>query len=81
MPTRTRSTESRVTRVPPRNLREIALPVPPPPAGNYRRGVVRQGIGCLSGQLPLEDGNVRYAGRVGVNLSIDSGYAAHPTSS
>jgi enamine deaminase RidA (YjgF/YER057c/UK114 family) len=76
MPTRTGSAESRVIRVSPRNLRPIALPVPPPPVGNYRRGVVRRGIGCLSGQLPLENGNVRYAGLVGVNLSVDSGYAA-----
>jgi enamine deaminase RidA (YjgF/YER057c/UK114 family) len=54
----------------------IGVKAPPPPVGNYRRGVVRRGIGCLSGQLPLEDGRVRYPGLVGLDLSIDSGYAA-----
>jgi enamine deaminase RidA (YjgF/YER057c/UK114 family) len=64
------STESR--------LRElgIALPEPPAPKGRYRRGVVAGDLVFVSGQFPIRDGRVLYAGRVGAELSAEEGYQA-----
>jgi len=51
----------------------ITLPVPPAPAGAYSRVVVRNGIGFISGQFPLVDGKLAYAGCVGAELSEAEG--------
>jgi enamine deaminase RidA (YjgF/YER057c/UK114 family) len=57
-------------------LGDLTLPVPPAPVGNYRRGIVRRGIGFLSGQFPLENGTIRFAGKLGSDLSLADGQAA-----
>jgi enamine deaminase RidA (YjgF/YER057c/UK114 family) len=61
-----------------RRLREldIELPEPPAPRGNYARGVAAGGLLFLSGQFPIRDGALVYAGRVGAELSPEDGYRA-----
>jgi enamine deaminase RidA (YjgF/YER057c/UK114 family) len=54
----------------------ITLPVPPEPIGAYERGVIRNGIGFVSGQLPLVDGALIHPGRVGIELSEEQGAEA-----
>lgn len=54
----------------------IELPEPPAPRGNYTRGTIAGGLLFLSGQLPLRDGRVVYAGRVGAELTVDEGRSA-----
>lgn len=54
----------------------ITLPSPPAPAGSYSRVVVRNGIGFISGQFPLVDGKLAYAGCVGADLSEEEGRLA-----
>jgi len=50
----------------------IRLPLPPQPAGRYKPVLVRNGIGYVSGQFPLEDGKVRFAGRLGGELDTET---------
>ena len=49
---------------------------PPDPVGSYERGVVRNGIGFLSGQFPLRDGLLLHTGRVGCELTEAQGVEA-----
>jgi enamine deaminase RidA (YjgF/YER057c/UK114 family) len=54
----------------------LVLPEPPSPAGNYQ-AVVRAGdLLFVSGQFPVRDGRLVYAGRVGAELSLEQGYRA-----
>jgi enamine deaminase RidA (YjgF/YER057c/UK114 family) len=39
-----------------------ALPSPPDPVGAYRPVVIRGGMGFVSGQFPIEQGEMRFAG-------------------
>lgn len=52
------------------------LPVPPDPLGVYDAGVIRNGIGFVSGQFPLKDGRLLFRGRVGADLSESDGMKA-----
>lgn len=52
------------------------LPAAPAPVGNYRRGMIRNGIGVLSGQFPVRDGKAVYTGLVGKDLTLEDGQAA-----
>jgi enamine deaminase RidA (YjgF/YER057c/UK114 family) len=54
----------------------IELPSPPTAAANYVP--VRQGENLLvvSGQLPMEGGQVRYKGKLGLGVSLEEGQAA-----
>lgn len=54
----------------------IELPSPPPPVGNYRRGMVHNGIGLLSGQFPVRNGVVVRPGRLGAELTVEHGQEA-----
>jgi enamine deaminase RidA (YjgF/YER057c/UK114 family) len=54
----------------------IGLPKPAAPAGAYVPWVRTGSLVVVSGQLPVVAGEVRYHGRVGVELSLDDGYAA-----
>jgi enamine deaminase RidA (YjgF/YER057c/UK114 family) len=54
----------------------LLLPDPPQPAGAYTRAVRWGELIFVAGQLPLEQGKIRYAGRVGAELSLEEGYAA-----
>ena len=59
-------------------LRELGidLPDPPVPAGRYQAAVVAGNLLFISGQLPLENGRLRYRGKVGAELTEADGYAA-----
>lgn len=48
----------------------------PDPVGAYERGVVRNGLGFLSGQFPVRDGKLIHAGRVGAEISEAQGVEA-----
>ena len=54
----------------------IRLPAPPPPAGNYQPVTTRNGLGFVSGQVPVRDGRLLFTGRVGVELTPQQGKAA-----
>ena len=60
------------------NLRSlgITLPVAPKPAGNYQAWRTHGDLLVLSGQFPIEDGKLRFVGRIGTELTEDEGYAA-----
>lgn len=55
---------------------EIELPQPAAPAGAYVPFVQTGGLVFVAGQLPVLNGEIRYHGRVGGELSLDDGYAA-----
>ena len=54
----------------------LALPNPPAPAGNYQPWILSGNLLYLSGQFPIENGALRYTGRVGAEISEADGYAA-----
>lgn len=59
-------------------LRELnlVLPVPARPAANYVTAVQAAGLVFLSGQGPISDGQVRFSGKVGLDLSEEDAYQA-----
>ena len=54
----------------------IELPRPPQPVGNYQAWLQRGDLLFISGQLPIENGQRRFTGRVGAELTEEQGYAA-----
>jgi enamine deaminase RidA (YjgF/YER057c/UK114 family) len=54
----------------------IQLPTAPEPVGNYQAWLRRGDLLFLSGQLPIENGQRRFIGRVGDELTEEQGYAA-----
>lgn len=54
----------------------IELPEAPRPAGNYEPWILAGGLLFISGQFPIERGELRFTGRVGAELSEEQGYAA-----
>ncbi len=54
----------------------ISLPSPPEPVGSYAAAVEENGFLYVSGQLPIQDGTMFYAGRLGADLDLSDGYAA-----
>jgi enamine deaminase RidA (YjgF/YER057c/UK114 family) len=62
------------------NLKKLGLVLPPlpQPAGAYTRAVRLDACGLIfiSGQLPLEAGQIKFAGKLGANLAQDAGYQA-----
>jgi enamine deaminase RidA (YjgF/YER057c/UK114 family) len=54
----------------------LQLPSAPRPAGNYAATVRAGNLLFISGQFPIENGELRYVGRVGAELSETEGYAA-----
>jgi enamine deaminase RidA (YjgF/YER057c/UK114 family) len=54
----------------------LELPSPPKPLGAYVESVQCGALLFLSGTLPIEDGILRFQGRIGENLSIDDGRSA-----
>jgi enamine deaminase RidA (YjgF/YER057c/UK114 family) len=59
-------------------LRElgITLPAPAAPIANYVPFVVTGSLVIVSGQIPLRDGAVAYAGKVGEGVSLEEARAA-----
>ncbi len=59
-------------------MQKVQLPIPPKPVGSYKAGVIRNGIGFVSGQFPLVDGKLAFTGCVGAELTVEDGVeAAH----
>lgn len=59
--------------------RILAKPIPedlPAPLGNYVAVAVRGDAGYVSGQFPIADGRLAYAGRLGYELDLRQGQAA-----
>jgi len=54
----------------------IELPPVPRPVAAYAPGVLADGLVYVSGQLPFEEGKLRYAGKVGGELTTEEGYEA-----
>jgi enamine deaminase RidA (YjgF/YER057c/UK114 family) len=54
----------------------LELPEPPRPVGNYQPWLRVGNLLLLSGQFPIENGQLRYTGRVGAELTEADGYAA-----
>jgi enamine deaminase RidA (YjgF/YER057c/UK114 family) len=54
----------------------FTLPDPPAPKGNYLPFRISGNQLILSGVLPLENGEIRYAGKVGEDLTVEDGYEA-----
>lgn len=54
----------------------IELPTAPEPAGNYEPWLITGHLVYTSGQLPWKNGQLAYTGRLGDELSADSGALA-----
>ncbi len=54
----------------------ISLPEPPKPVASYVPYVVSGKQVFISGQVPMEGGNLRYIGTVGKDLSLEGGKSA-----
>jgi len=54
----------------------ITLPPPPPPAANYCTFVEAGTLALTSGQLPYQDGQLIYQGRVGAEVTAEQAYQA-----
>ncbi len=54
----------------------IVLPEAPKPAGSYVPAVICGRMVFVAGQLPTQNGELKYTGKVGLDVSIDDGAAA-----
>ncbi|NWG36773.1 RidA family protein [Nitrososphaera sp.] len=54
----------------------IALPSPPAPAGSYVPVVISGNLAFVAGQIPLEAGQVKFRGKVGKDLPVETGQEA-----
>ncbi|MGE5454374.1 MAG: RidA family protein [Methylocystaceae bacterium] len=54
----------------------LSLPVPPQPVAAYVPGIISGNLVFVSGQLPTQNGELLYAGKVGQELTIEEGQAA-----
>ncbi len=63
---------------PEKRLKDMGLQVPsvPKPVAAYVPGAVTGNLLFTSGQLPMQDGEVRYTGHVGSEVSVDDAYEA-----
>lgn len=54
----------------------LTLPEPPQPAGAYVRAKKTGNLIFVAGQLPMVAGELKHAGRVGDNISLEDGFEA-----
>lgn len=54
----------------------IVLPSPPAPAGSYVPVVITGNLAFVAGQIPMEAGKLKFAGKVGKDLPIEAGQQA-----
>jgi enamine deaminase RidA (YjgF/YER057c/UK114 family) len=54
----------------------VKLPRPPTPLGAYVEAVQAGSLLFLSGTLPVEEGTIKFLGRIGAELSIEDGRRA-----
>ena len=59
-------------------LKELGIEISdaPEPVGAYKSAVITGNLIFVSGQLPIENGRLRYKGRVGEELSVEDGVHA-----
>lgn len=57
----------------------IILPPPPAPAANYVPYVLSNNHIFISGQLPIVGGQLQYKGKLGLDVTIETGQAAART--
>lgn len=59
-------------------LRQLSIELPKPPvaAGAYAPYVLTGSLLFVAGQLPIWNGEMRFQGRVGTELTVEDGYAA-----
>ncbi len=54
----------------------IELPDAPNPVANYQSYVISGNLVFLSGQVTIWNGEMRYQGKIGRDLTVDQGYDA-----
>ncbi|MGH9992594.1 MAG: RidA family protein [Nitrososphaera sp.] len=54
----------------------ITLPAPPAPAGSYVPVVISGNLAFVAGQIPMEEGQVKFAGKVGKDLTLEAAQQA-----
>lgn len=54
----------------------ITLPTPPKPAGSYVPVIISQKVAYVSGQIPMEEGKILYAGKVTKNVTVENAQKA-----
>ena len=54
----------------------IILPSPPKPVGSYVAVVITGKLAFVSGQIPIKDGKIIYAGKVSKDLSVEDAQKA-----
>lgn len=54
----------------------LVLPLSPKPVGAYVPGLLVGEFVWTSGQLPFQEGELRYQGKLGVDLTVEEGYQA-----
>jgi enamine deaminase RidA (YjgF/YER057c/UK114 family) len=54
----------------------VVLPAPPASAGSYVPVIITASLAFVSGQIPLQDGQLKYRGKVGKDLTIEVGQQA-----
>ena len=54
----------------------LTLPPPPKPAGAYVPAVRTGKLIYVAGQLPFVDGELKYVGKIGAELTLEQGYEA-----
>lgn len=54
----------------------IKLPTPPAPAGSYVPVVISGSLAFVAGQIPTEAGQVKFKGKLGREVSIETGQQA-----
>jgi enamine deaminase RidA (YjgF/YER057c/UK114 family) len=54
----------------------IELPTPPAPVASYVPYVVSGNLVIISGQVTIDNGQLKYVGKVGADISLDDGIAA-----
>lgn len=53
----------------------LSLVPGPAPSGNFVPWVVSQGLAFISGQIPFQDGSLKYVGKVGREFSLEEAQA------
>lgn len=61
-----------------KKLEKLNMTLPPaaPPAASYLPWIRSGNFVFISGQLPMEDGKMKYVGKVGADVSLEDGIAA-----
>ena len=66
------------TRTPEQRLKDLGIELPPAPgvAGDYLPYVITGNLLMTSGQLPWINGELKFKGKIGAELSLEQGYQA-----